>query len=118
MQLKTKAFTLIELMVAISILALMAVSLLTAYTSCLLLSSLNNNLVRAANDAQFVLEELSGLSYDDIDSYVVPDFDNLKDQVVTIGITGGAGKKSVVVEVAWDQAGRDSNFKLFTVFHE
>ncbi|MCF7873508.1 MAG: type II secretion system GspH family protein [Candidatus Omnitrophica bacterium] len=115
---KTKAFTLIELMVAISILALLATGLLTAYTACVFLNLSNLNLAKAANNAQFVLEELASSSYSSITTQTYPSFGNLKDEAIAVDVTEIANKKEVLVEVGWTERNRDHNFKLFTVFHE
>ncbi|MCF7916204.1 MAG: prepilin-type N-terminal cleavage/methylation domain-containing protein [Candidatus Omnitrophica bacterium] len=115
---RSKTFTLIELMVAISILVLLATGLITAYTSCVLLNLSNNNLTKAANDAQRVLEDLTAVPYADIDTYILPGFNNLPNENVTVNITEISSKKEVIVEVSWTETGRNNNFKLFTIFHE
>ncbi|MCF7894708.1 MAG: type II secretion system GspH family protein [Candidatus Omnitrophica bacterium] len=115
---KNRAFTLIELMVAISILALLATGLLTAYTSCVLLNLSNINFTKAANNAQSVLEELASAPYSDIVTQTYPAFGNLQNETVTVDVTTTTNKKEVVVEVNWAERGRDNNFKLFTVFYE
>ncbi|MCF7877257.1 MAG: prepilin-type N-terminal cleavage/methylation domain-containing protein [Candidatus Omnitrophica bacterium] len=119
MEVKTrKSFTLIELMVAIAILTLLATSLLTAYSSCVFLSLSNNNLAKAANNAQHVLEELAAGPYDQITTQTHSGFNNLRNETITINVTPATNKKEVLVEVGWDERGRDNSFKLFTVFYK
>jgi prepilin-type N-terminal cleavage/methylation domain-containing protein len=113
-----KSFTLIELMVAIAILTLLATSLLTAYSSCVFLSLSNRNLAKAANNAQDVLEELASGSYDQIATQAHPGFNNLKNETIMINVTPGINKKEVLVDVGWDERGRENSFTLFTVFHK
>lgn len=115
---KNRAFTLIELMVAISILALLATGLITAYTSCILLNVSNINLTKAANNAQSVLEELASAPYSSIITQTYPAFGNLQNETITVDVTAITNKKEVVVEVNWTERSRNNNFKLFTVFYE
>ncbi len=115
---KNKAFTLIELMVAAAILAVMISGLLMTYVSCLFLNQANVNLTKAAGSAHFVLEELTGVSYGQIEDYSPPSFGNLKNEIIGVDITEKSGRKEVTVEVAWTERNRNRSFKLFTVFHE
>lgn len=115
---RIKSFTLIELMVAIAILALLATSLLTAYSSCVFLSLSNDNLAKAANNAQAVLEELASGSYSQITTQAHPGFNNLNDETIIINVTPATNKKEVLVEISWSERGRENSFKLFTVFHK
>jgi Tfp pilus assembly protein PilE len=115
---RVKTFTLVELMVAISILVLLATGLITAYMSCILLNLSNANLTKAANNVQSVLEELASVPYANIVTQTYPAFGNLQNEIVTVDVTTATNKKEVVVEVSWTERGRNNNFKLFTVFYE
>ena len=113
-----KAFTLVELMLAIGILALVVTGLLMTYVSCILLNETNLNQTRAAAAAQFILERLYGRPYDGIVDEEVFAVDSLRDGEGVVYMDENNGKKEVVVEVTWVERNRDMNFKLFTIFHE
>ncbi len=116
---KNKGFTLMELMVAVAILALVLAGLLMTYVSCILLNQTNINLTKASTEAQLILEELEGRSYAEIQSETIGVLDNLEDGTAEIVVDDTkAARKEVVVEVSWIERNRDRNFKLFTVFHE
>lgn len=114
-----KAFTLIELMVAIGILALIATGLLMTYTSCILLAHSNINLTKAANDAELALEELKRRPYSDIVNETINGLSNLENATADIIVEDDSeGKKEVLVDISWTERGRSRNFKLFTIFYE
>lgn len=110
-----KGFTLLELMVAIAILVIAASGLLMALVSCMSLNESNSNLVVAANDARYVLEEIKGLAYDDIGSYSPPSFSNLDGESASVTVTDIDSRiKEVTVEVVWTERQRSRSFKLST----
>ena len=67
-----RGFTLSELMVAAAILVLTISALLYVFVSCLLMNEANSELITAASDAEYVLEQIKACAYIDIDSYTVP----------------------------------------------
>jgi len=111
-----KGFNLLEVMTAIAILLLVISGLLVTFVYCMLMNISNNNLVIAANDAQFVLEQIKGLAYNDtIDDYTVPTFSNLYNEIVTPTATViSSGLKEVSVNVTWTERQRNRNFSLST----
>lgn len=110
-------FNLLELMTAIAILLLVITGLLVTFVYCTLMNTSNNNLVIAANDAQFVLEQIKGLAYDDIlGNYTVPDFTNLENEIVTpTAVIIDSRTKEVNVNVTWTERQRNRNFVLSTL---
>jgi len=114
--LKTKGFTLLELMIATVVLMIAIGGLLMAFTSCMLLSESNSNLTTAVNDAQYILEEIKGLDYANIDVYAAspPQFSNLDSEIITTAVTGTGTIKEITVNVAWVERQRNRNFQLST----
>jgi len=110
------AFTLSELMLATAILVLVAAGLLAAFVGCLILNETNNNLVIAVNDAQYVLEQIKGLDYNNIDAYTPPTFTHLNNESIpdptVTEITSGI--KEVTVNVNWTERANNRNFSLST----
>ncbi|MCM8795186.1 MAG: prepilin-type N-terminal cleavage/methylation domain-containing protein [Candidatus Omnitrophica bacterium] len=116
MKLSVKGFTLSELLLAVAILLIAICGLLFASVSCILMNESNNNLVIAVNDAQYVLEQIKGLAYADIDNYEPPDFDNLNNETITLDLDKSdvTRIRTVTVNVSWQERGRQRSFSLPT----
>ena len=115
MRLSNKGFTLLELIVATGILLVVISGLLVTFVYCLLLNESNNNLVMAANDAQAVLEEIKGLSYNQIQAYTSgfnsTKFNNLGSETVSFpGSVFAAGSTDITVNISWVERERARNF--------
>jgi len=113
---KRKGFTLLELMVAIVILLMGIGAGLMSYAYCFLLNEANSNLVVAVNDAQYVLEEIKRLSYDNISSYTPPSFTNLNNESVSLNMSLGGAIGEVTVNVDWEERQRARTFSLSARF--
>ena len=109
-----RGLTLVELMVAAVIFIVVIGGLFMSFVSCLLLNELNSNLIIAANDAQYILEEVKGLAYADIDSYSPLQFNNLPSENITFQEDGGSDIKEVRVIVGWTERQRPASFTLST----
>ncbi len=110
-------FTLAELLLAAAILLIAISASLAAFVNCLLLNESNNNRVIAANDAQYVLEQIKGVDYDDIDIYAHPEFTNLSNETVSVsGLTTEivSGLKEIGVTISWTERGKNRSFTLST----
>ncbi len=118
MRLSNKGFTLLELIITTGILLIVVSGLMVTFVYCLLLNESNNNLVIAANDAQAVLEEIKGLSYNQIQGRVggySRVFTNLSDEAVTFpGADFGASIIKITVNISWTERQRLRNFGLST----
>lgn len=114
MRKKNRGFTLPELLLAMAILLGAVLGLLTTFIYCVLLNESNNNLVVAANDAQYVLEQIKGLNYNDIDDYLPPTFNNLNNETVTLSRSIGSQIAEVTVDVNWTERQRQRSFQLTT----
>ncbi len=114
--LKGKGVTLVELLVTAGILVIVATSLMALFVYSLLLNESNNNLTIAATDAQYVMEQIKGLAYNNIDTYAPPSLTNLNAETIpSPTVTEIAnGLKEVTVNVNWIERGRARNFNLTT----
>lgn len=107
-------FTLLELLTAAAILVVVISGLLLTFVYCTVLNESNNNLVKATNDAQYVLEQIKGLPYEEISSYTPPVFGNLENESVTVSRTIGSTISEITVNVSWNERNGQKNFLLST----
>ncbi len=112
----SKGFTLLELLIASTILLFAISGLLYAFVSAQVMSESNRNLVTAANDAQFVLEQMKNLSYSQLGAYALPAFTHLNDETLTLTRTIGPKTADVTVTVNWTERQRSRSFQLATRF--
>jgi prepilin-type N-terminal cleavage/methylation domain-containing protein len=113
---KQKGFTLIELMFGVAI-ALFTIA--GALISFVYLAALNNascNLVIAANDAQYVLEEMKALTYSQLSGYTSTQVHNLNNENIILGKNIGSILATVTVTVNWTENNNAKNFSLSTCF--
>lgn len=114
-----KSFTLLELMITSAILLIAIAGLLSVYVNALLLDETNRETVIAANDAQYVLEQVKGTAFADIEDYHSPALNNLQNENIpdpTVNSIGSNGRvKEVRVTVNWTgKRGRARSFSLTT----
>lgn len=107
-------FTLIELLIAVAILLIVLSGSIAAFVQCMLLNDTNANLAVAINDAQYVLEEIKGLAYTDITSYIPTQFTNLNNETIVVSKSIGPNISEVTVNVNWMERQRQRNFQLST----
>ena len=110
----SKGFTLLELMLAAAIMIVAILGLLSLLINCMVLNDSNKNLVVAANDAQYVLEQMKGLTYDNINNYTAPNFTNLDNETINLARSIGAQIAEVSVNVSWTGRQRNRSFILST----
>lgn len=121
---KARGFTLSELMIAVLILVIAISALLLTYVTCMFMNESNNNLVTVVNDVQYVLEEIKGLAYTDIEDYPDPAPDQVKhlrpgqNEVIRVNHTHpGANIIEVTVTATWQERnGINRIFSLTTRF--
>lgn len=111
---RRESFTLVELLIAVVILLLAAGGALLSLTHCILLNETNSNLVIAANDAQYVLEQIKELAYGDISGYTPPELANLNSENISVQRTYDSGIVEVRVDVAWTERQRSKTVSLST----
>lgn len=82
-----RGFSLIEVMFGIAILSVVSVAALSAFINSTLLTESSRNLVTAACDAQYVLEQIKAQDFSSIPSYIAnyssTQFNNLPGETVT-----------------------------------
>jgi len=114
---KKNGFSLLGLMLAIAIAALVITGSLSVFINCIFLNEANNNLMIAVNDAQSILEEVKTLTYAEIDDYIPVQLNNLDNEVITFQPNDiDARIRDVTVTIAWIEKGRNRNFQLSTRF--
>jgi len=111
-----KAFTLLELTIAVAITMVVISSSLIVFVKCITLNESNANLVIAANDAQYVLEGMKSLAYNDIDSLcALPLLTNLDNEAISLNVQEiYSDVKEVTCTVNWREKSRLRNFSLVT----
>ncbi len=119
-----RGFTLLELMFGVSVLSIAIIAALSSFINCAFLSESSRNLVTAANDAQYVLEQIKALDYDTRiatnfpSGYTLPTFTNLKNEVVAFdpSPTIGPSISTIAVKVSWTERQKSRSFSLATYF--
>lgn len=113
-----EGFNLIELLVAVAIILIVLVGTLLAFVQLMLINESSRNMVIAANDAQYVLEQLKNEAYEDLSSYAPPTFNNLTSEPVTPTLIWniGANIAIVTVNISWQERQNERNFSLSTCF--
>ncbi len=110
----SKGFTLLELLTAAAILLVVISGLLLTFVYCIVLNESNNNLAKATNDAQYVLEQIKSLPYEEISSYTPPAFNNLQNETIILNRTIGTTISQITVNVRWNERNAQKNFSLST----
>jgi len=124
MKLSDKGFTLLELVVAVGILLIVITGLLYAFITCILMNEANSQLMTAASDAEYVMEQIKALptiTFTDIDSYAVPAeltnpaTEHLRNEDITVDRGTGSTIRTITVTVTWTgRNGRQGQFRLVT----
>lgn len=114
---KSRGFSLVEVMVSLTILTVGVVTLLLALVQCIISNNTNVNQVVATLDAQSVLEEIKNLPFANIsNSYTVQQpYNNLANETISINVTNPELKiKNVTVTVGWNEREASKSLPLFT----
>lgn len=98
--------------VAITILVITGASL--SFVQLMFLADSSVNLTIAANDAQYVLEQLKSIAYGSISGYSAPVFYNLPQETITLTRSVGANLANINVNVSWQEKNQAKNFSLAT----
>lgn len=91
--------------------------------ACLLLNIQNSNLTIAANDAQYVMEQIKDLDYTTCiandfagSCYTFPTFSNLPGETITHTVVSGDRFKQVTITVRWTERQATKEYSLATYF--
>jgi len=103
-----------ELMIAAGILVFAIVGLLSTYISGSLMGVANLGRVVASTDAQYVLEKMRDMTYDNNASYTDGNFTNLQNESIRVTVTEGTNEKDVAVNVTWLEGGRQRSHVITT----
>ena len=101
-------------MIGVVILLVVLSGCLLTFIHCAVLNDSSQNLTTAINDAQYVLEQIRGLAYSNISSYVLPSLNNLPSETMTLDRTIGASMATITVHVSWQERLRSRTFSLTT----
>ncbi|MFH0838972.1 MAG: type II secretion system protein [Candidatus Omnitrophota bacterium] len=126
MKIGEKSFTLIELMLGLSIFVVAVVSLLGAYISALILSEGSRNLNIALNDASRVLEEMRNVTFSSLTTtdWTAWAEDNganiLNNEAISTNfqVTDADHPTVVIVTVSWSERNRTRSTSLTTAITE
>jgi len=104
-------------MVAVAITLLVITGSVLSFVQLMFLADSSVNLTIAANDAQYILEQLKGIAYGAIASYSVPVLNNFPPEageVITLSRSVGANLADITVNVNWQERNQAKNFSLST----
>lgn len=119
-----RGLTLVELMIALALLAVVLASVLAAFDSILFFSESASNVTVATLDARDVMQEVTGQEYEDLLDYAPTPRTNLRGETIAVRITDEAGTAiagplpdlvRIEVEVAWEERGSPVRTALATL---
>lgn len=127
---KSKGFTLVEVILAAAILAFALTGLLALFISCMLLNESSRNRATAIAQAQFVLEEIKNTNFDLIETDINAGNWNwnqaeignknlpvLKSEAIVTTVSASGDPLGVLVTVSWqDRLGVGRNITLNSLF--
>ncbi|HNW39613.1 MAG TPA: prepilin-type N-terminal cleavage/methylation domain-containing protein [Candidatus Omnitrophota bacterium] len=121
MKTRNKGFTLIELMVGVAILLIVIIATLGSFIYCMLLNESSKNIAMASNDAQYALEQIKNISFNNIPAYIQnypsTQFANLPNESITFpNPVYTSTLDTIVVEITWNERNVQKTFTLTTCF--
>ena len=113
---RNKGFTLTELILAVAITLLVITGSALSFVQLMFLADSSVNLTVAANDAQYILEQLKGVKpYEAIESYSAPQLKNIgPSESITLNRNVGVNLATLTVNVSWLERNQTKNFSLST----
>ncbi|MDD5477558.1 MAG: prepilin-type N-terminal cleavage/methylation domain-containing protein [Candidatus Omnitrophica bacterium] len=120
-KLRCRGFSLIELMFGVSILLVTIIAALSSTIGSMFLNESSRNLVTAANDAQYVLEQIKAQSFSNISTYISgfspTKFNNLLGETVTFpGPVYTANLDTITVDITWNERNAARTLSITTRF--
>lgn len=113
--LSREGFTLLEVVIAMVILALGFLGLAALIANTALQIKTSREVTIATNDARSTLEFLNGISYVDLlaSNYQLPQFNNLEGENVQVATSNaGINSTQIVATVTWNSGGRVLSTRL------
>lgn len=119
MKLTRRGFSLVETLISVAILLIVIVAAILAITTSTFLIEASRNLATASGDAQYALEQIKALSFDDIPAYIAayPSdyFSNLPQESVSFpGPVYTANLATITVRVSWEERNAQKEFSITT----
>ncbi|MCX5703280.1 MAG: hypothetical protein NT066_02140 [Candidatus Omnitrophica bacterium] len=118
-----KGFSLVEMMFGVFILLAVIIPALFSFINCMLLNRASRNLTTAANDAQYVLEQIKAWDYDtriatNFPSGYTLSTPTLNNEAVAFdpAPTIGSSISKITVKVSWTERQKSRSFSLATYF--
>jgi len=109
-------FSLLEVMVAVGILTFTIVTLLLGFITCNLSIQSNHNLLLASTYAQYILEHLRKMPFDEISNYTISE--GLYNPFnITLKTNINNNLANITVNVSWYEGQKEKNFSLATYRH-
>jgi len=122
-----KAFSLVQIMIAILIMGIAFSSIILTFISCYVLSEFNKSLTIASSHAQYIMEEKKNLAStsagfnslvnESLTKVDIEDkgLDSLNSENITVTVKNVTSDlKNITVEVFWKDFNRDRNITLNT----
>lgn len=122
-----KSFTLIEILVAITVLALAMLSIFAVFSLTIANTMFSKNLTMANNLAQAKIEQIASFSYDEavstdrtaynekFDWQTNVQFMTIQNEELILSATGDQGLKRITITIYWQEKGREKNKSLSTL---
>ena len=119
MKLTRSGFSLVETLFSVSILLIVIVAAILAITSSTFLIAASRNLVTASGDAQYALEQIRALSFDDIPAYIAgyPSdyFGNLPQETVSFpNPVYTANLDTITIQISWEERNAQKDLSITT----
>lgn len=114
-------FSLIELMFGVSILVVVIIATLSAAINSIFLNESSRNIVIAANDAQYALEQIKMQNFSNIPNYIQNyssnQFSNLPNENITFSNPSyGSNLDTITIQINWNERNATRTYSTTTRF--
>ena len=120
-KLSRKGFTLVEVITGFSMSLLIILAALLSFINCMFLNETSRNIVTAANDVQYVLEQIKAQSFSNIPTYISnyssAQFNNLSDENISFpNPIYGSNLDTITVQVNYNERNTTKTLSITTYF--
>jgi len=116
----SKGFSLIELMFGVVILLIVTIAALSTFINSMFLNESSRNLVTAANDAQYALEQIRAQDFNNIQTYISgynTTFTNLSGESITFpSPVYTSTLDTITAQITWNERNATRTFSITTRF--